>query len=94
VTAVTDPERRGTETAFIATPCVAPLKEPSMFKTNVGTLDRIARVVLGLALIALTLTGAIGVWGWIGVVPLATAAFSTCPLYSLLGVSTCPLKKG
>lgn len=64
-----------------------------MFKNNVGNVDRIARVVIGLALIALTLTGTIGVWGWIGVVPLVTAALGTCPLYSLIGVSTCPMKK-
>jgi O-antigen ligase len=64
-----------------------------MFKTNVGTLDRTLRVVLGLVLIALALTGTIGVWGWIGVVPLLTAAIGSCPLYSLLGVSTCPMKK-
>ena len=63
-------------------------------KTNVGTLDRIARVVLGLVLIALTLTGTIGVWGWIGVVPLATGLFRFCPIYPLLGMSTCPMKKG
>ena len=62
-------------------------------KTNVGTLDRIARVVLGLVLIALTLTGTIGVWGWIGVVWVATAAIGFCPAYTLLGVSTCPMKK-
>ena len=62
-------------------------------KTNVGTLDRIARIVLGLVLIALTLTGTIGVWGWIGVVPLATAVFGFCPAYTLLGMSTCPMKK-
>ncbi len=55
---------------------------------NVGTIDRIARAVLGLALLAATLTGAIGAWGWIGVVPLATAAFSFCPLYRVLGFST------
>jgi hypothetical protein len=55
---------------------------------NVGTIDRIARAVLGLALLAATLSGVIGVWGWIGVVPLATAAFSFCPLYRLLGLST------
>ena len=60
-------------------------------KTNVGNVDRILRIVLGLALIALTLTGAIGVWGWIGVVPLATAAFRFCPLYTLLGFSSCPV---
>jgi hypothetical protein len=64
-----------------------------MFKNNVGNVDRIARVLIGLVLIALTLTGTIGVWGWIGVVPLATAALGTCPLYSVLGFSTCPMKK-
>ncbi len=60
---------------------------------NVGSIDRILRIVLGLALIALTLTGAIGVWGWIGLVPLATAAMGFCPLYTVLGFSTCPVKR-
>jgi hypothetical protein len=64
-----------------------------MFKSNVGNLDRILRVAIGLALIALTVTGTIGVWGWIGVVPLLTAGLGSCPLYTVLGVSTCPLKK-
>jgi Protein of unknown function (DUF2892) len=68
-------------------------KEFCMFKTNVGTIDRVARILIGLALIALTLTGTIGVWGWIGVVPLLTAAIGNCPLYSVLGFSTCPMKK-
>ena len=62
-------------------------------KINMGGIDRILRVVLGLVLIALTLTGSIGVWGWIGVVPMATAAFGFCPLYTVLGFSTCPTKK-
>lgn len=62
-------------------------------KTNVGGIDRIARIVLGVALIALTLTGAIGVWGWIGIVPLATAAIGYCPLYSVFGFSTCPARR-
>jgi hypothetical protein len=62
-------------------------------KTNVGGIDRILRIVLGLALIAMTLTGTIGVWGWIGVVPIATAALGFCPLYTVLGLSTCPMKK-
>lgn len=70
---------------------IATLKEITMFKTNVGTLDRIARILAGLVLLALTLTGTIGVWGWIGVVPLATAAFRFCPLYTLLGFSSCPV---
>jgi hypothetical protein len=62
-------------------------------KTNVGGIDRIARIVLGLALIALTLTGTIGVWGWIGVVLVATAAMGFCPIYTVLGFNTCPMKK-
>jgi len=62
-------------------------------KTNVGGIDRILRTVIGLALIALTLTGTIGVWGWIGVVPLLTAALGFCPLYTVLGFSSCPMKK-
>ena len=62
-------------------------------KANVGGLDRVARVVVGLALIALATTGTVGVWGWIGVVPLLTGLVRWCPLYPLLGISTCPLKK-
>jgi hypothetical protein len=62
-------------------------------KTNVGGIDRVLRIVLGLALIGLTLAGTIGVWGWIGLVPLATAAFGFCPVYPLLGINTCPMKK-
>jgi hypothetical protein len=62
-------------------------------QTNVGTIDRILRAVIGLALIALTWAGTIGVWGWIGVVPLLTAALGFCPLYTMLGFSSCPMKK-
>jgi hypothetical protein len=60
-------------------------------KLNVGGIDRIARILVGLVLIALTLTGTIGVWGWIGVVPLATGLMRICPLYSMLGMNTCPM---
>ena len=60
---------------------------------NVGTLDRALRAALGLVLLALTLSGVIGAWGWIGVVPLATAAFRFCPLYTLLGIRTCSLPR-
>jgi hypothetical protein len=60
-------------------------------KANVGGIDRILRIVLGLALIALTLTGTIGAWGWIGIVPLGTALFKFCPLYTVLGFSSCPV---
>ena len=58
-------------------------------KTNVGSMDRIIRIVLGLALIGLTLTGNIGVWGWLGVVALATGAIGWCPPYAILGINTC-----
>jgi Protein of unknown function (DUF2892) len=63
-----------------------------MFKTNVGGIDRLLRIAAGLALLALTITGTIGAWGWIGLVPLATGLMKTCPLYSMLGISSCPVK--
>jgi hypothetical protein len=58
-------------------------------KLNVGGMDRIVRIVVGLVLIGLTLTGNIGVWGWLGVVPLATGAIGWCPPYALFGWNTC-----
>ena len=62
-------------------------------KANVGNMDRILRIVAGLALIALAATGIIGVWGWIGIAPLLTGIFRFCPGYTLFGASTCPKKK-
>ena len=62
-------------------------------KTNVGGIDRILRIVIGLVLIGLTLTGTIGVWGWLGVVPLATGAIGWCPPYAIFGWNTCSVKK-
>lgn len=61
-------------------------------KLNVGGIDRILRIVVGLVLIGLTLTGNIGVWGWLGVVPLATGAIGWCPPYAMFGFSTCSMK--
>ncbi len=61
-------------------------------KTNVGGIDRILRIVIGLVLIALTVTGNIGVWGWLGVVPLATGAIGWCPPYAMFGWNTCSMK--
>ena len=61
-------------------------------KTNEGGLDRSIRVMAGLALIALALTGQIGIWGYLGVIPLLTGAVGYCPLYSILGLKTCPTK--
>ncbi len=59
---------------------------------NVGTVDRVIRVVAGVALIAATLLGQIGAWGWIGIVPLATGLFRFCPAYLPFGLRTCPAK--
>lgn len=58
---------------------------------NVGSPDRIIRIVVGAALILLALMGTIGAWGWIGIVPLLTGIFRFCPAYSLLGMNTCKL---
>ncbi|MCY0853573.1 DUF2892 domain-containing protein [Cupriavidus sp. 2TAF22] len=63
-------------------------------QTNIGTVDRTLRIVVGLALIGLAVTGTIGVWGWIGVIPVLTGLVRICPLYSLLGVRTCPASGG
>ncbi|MPM57726.1 hypothetical protein SDC9_104549 [bioreactor metagenome] len=60
-------------------------------KWNVGGADRALRVIVGLVLIGLAATGTVGWWGWLGVVPLVTGLFRFCPLYTLLGVNTCPL---
>ena len=60
-------------------------------KANVGTIDRVLRILVGLALIALAATHTIGAWGYVGLIPLATGLFRFCPLYSLLGIRTCPI---
>lgn len=62
-------------------------------KANVGGIDRVLRVVVGLGLIVAAATGTVGAWGWIGVVLLLTAAVGFCPAYPLLGINTCPMKK-
>ena len=66
--------------------------------TNMGAIDRVTRFAIGLVLIAcaIPLGFAPGGWnwvGWVGVVPLLTAALGFCPLYTMLGVSTCPAKR-
>ncbi|MBD3769790.1 MAG: DUF2892 domain-containing protein [Rhodobacterales bacterium] len=63
-----------------------------MFKTNEGTIDRVLRVIVGLALIAIVFVGPKTPWGWVGLVPLLTGLVGTCPLYTILGVRTCKLK--
>jgi len=61
-------------------------------KINEHPIERVARVVLGVVLVAMAALGNIGAWGYIGVVPILTGALGTCPLYTLLGMSTCPVK--
>lgn len=62
-------------------------------KMNEGTIDRTLRVIAGLVLITLAATGTVGMWGWIGIMPLLTGAMGFCPGYTILGLSTCPIKK-
>ena len=59
---------------------------------NIGDTERIIRIVGGIVLIALAATGTVGVWGWLGLVPLATGLTGWCPPYSLLGINTCKNK--
>lgn len=61
-------------------------------KANVGGVDRVIRIVVGLVLIAWALLGGGPMWAWIGVVPLATALINFCPAYALFGMSTCKTK--
>ncbi len=63
---------------------------------NVGGLDKILRIVAGVGLLgfAVLSDSPAHVWGYIGVVPLLTALVGVCPLYSLIGLNTCPAKKG
>ncbi len=63
-----------------------------MFKVNEGTIDRVLRVALGIALVTLALTKG-WMWAWIGVLPILTGATGICPLYSILGINTCGVKK-
>ena len=60
-----------------------------MFKANVGSIDRVLRILVGLVLLALVFVGPKTIWGWVGLVPLFTGLFGTCPLYSLIGVNSC-----
>ena len=60
---------------------------------NMGTIDRIARIALGVVLIALVFVGPQTPWGWIGVIPLATAFIGWCPAYRLLGIRTCSVEQ-
>nr|WP_306113845.1 MULTISPECIES: DUF2892 domain-containing protein [unclassified Roseovarius] len=56
---------------------------------NMGLLDRAVRFLVGALLIALAATGTIGLWGWLGLIPVGTALISFCPLYRIIGLKTC-----
>ena len=59
-------------------------------KKNEGALDRTLRVLAGLVLVALAATGTLGLWAWLGVIPLLSGLIGWCPLYTVLGINTCP----
>jgi hypothetical protein len=61
--------------------------------TNVGGIDKILRIVAGIALVTMAAMGIIGMWGFVGVVPLLTGLMGWCPAYTLLGIKTCPMQK-
>jgi hypothetical protein len=61
---------------------------------NIGSIDRILRIIVGAVLIALVFVGPQTPWGWIGLIPLITALIGWCPLYSIVGIKTCPANSG
>lgn len=60
---------------------------------NVGGIDRAVRIIVGLVLVGLAYTHHLGVWAWIGVIPLVTGIIGWCPAYRLVGINTCAMKK-
>jgi hypothetical protein len=65
----------------------------SFLSKNEGTIDRVARVAIGLIGLSLAFVGPATPWGYLGLVPLVTGLAGTCPLYTLLGFSTCPVER-
>lgn len=68
------------------------MKRRSTITKNEGTIDRVLRVIAGLVLLSLVFIGPQTMWGLIGIVPLATGLIGFCPLYSIFGINTCPMK--
>lgn len=64
-----------------------------LFPTNEHVIERVLRIAVGLALLAIAFVGPKTPWGFLGVVPLLTGLIGSCPLYTLLGVSTCPMQR-
>ncbi len=61
---------------------------------NVGNIDRVLRIVVGLVIISLVFWGPRTAWGWLGIIPFASALIGWCPLYAIFGIRTCPVKAG
>ena len=59
---------------------------------NIGRIDRLLRLLIGLTLIAMRVLGMVGLWGWMGLIPMATALFKFCPAYMLFGIKTCKVE--
>lgn len=70
------------------------LQEIEMVWKNEGTVDRVLRVIVGLAVLSLAFVGPETAWGWVGLVPLVTGLAGTCPVYSILGINTCGIRRG
>jgi hypothetical protein len=69
------------------------LNGEKIMTSNVGGIDKIVRIVAGAGLVGATVAGILPVWGYIGIVPLATGLVNWCPAYTLLGMNTCATKK-
>ncbi len=63
-----------------------------LLPANEHSIERVIRVVLGLGILSLVFIGPQTMWGLLGVIPLATGAIGSCPVYTLLGISTCKMK--
>ena len=61
---------------------------------NEHPIERVVRILIGIGLISIVFVGPQTPWGWIGIVPILTGLLGRCPLYTLLGINTCPMKKG
>ncbi len=66
----------------------------SLISRNEGMIDRVFRVVFGLVLLSLVVIGPHTAWGYLGIIPLLTGLVGTCPMYSILGMNTCGVKRG
>ena len=64
-----------------------------IMKKNIGNIERIVRVIAGIAILSLTFIGPQSLWGLLGILPLATGLAGWCPPYAMLGISTCKVKK-